>query len=332
MITHPEHLCLNEWDPLVSVVVGDATNAKIPSLDKSLRTVNYADINDESKIITGSYPSQIIDEANEDLEIFSNFLKNEGVEVLRPVKHSKPGYYNYCPRDGVIVYDDKIISTPQPLRARRGEEQFIEHHFRNLSAKYIKSNPILSDELYNKNCIGDPDTLALTEIEPCFDAANVLRSNDDLFYLVSNSGNKAGAEYLQNIVGPKKKVWTIEGVYSYMHLDSTIALLREGLMLLNPERIKSKDQLPKPLQSWDAIWCPEPEDIGYYPGYNNASKWISMNLFSLSPQHVVIEERQYALADELSKYGIESTMLPMRHARTLGGCFHCVTLDLKRIH
>ena len=33
---------------------------------------------------------------------------------------------------------------------------------------------------------------------------------------------------------------------------------------------------------------------------------------------------------ELEKHGIECAMLPMRHSRTLGGTFHCVTLDLER--
>lgn len=327
-----EHLASNEWDTLKSVIVGDATGARIPQLDKSLRTVNYADVQDKTKIITGLYPKEVIDQANEDLEYFSNFLKKEGIQVLRPIENAHPDYYNYCPRDGILVYDNVIVSAPQPLRARKGEERFIEQHFKNLPAKYIKTNPTLSDNLYNEDCIGDPDILALNETEPCFDAANVLRSNDDLFYLVSNSGNKSGADYLQEVVGPKKRVWTIEGVYSYMHLDSTITLLREGLMLLNPERIKSKDQLPKPLQSWDAIWCPEPVDIGHYPGYNNASRWISMNLFSINPNLVAVEERQHTLRRELERYKIDCAMLPMRQARTLSGCFHCVTLDLKRKH
>lgn len=320
----------NEWDSLKSVIVGDATNARVPVLDKSLRVVNYADVYDERKIITGKYPDTVIDEANEDLAVFTEFLTNEGIDVKRPVKNAKPDYYNYCPRDGVLVYDSIILSTPQPLRARRNEQQFIDHHFTRLDVKYIKIDAELSDDLYNEDCVGNPNVLALNELEPCFDAANILRSNDDLFYLVSNSGNKAGAEYLQRLIGSSKKVWPIEGVYSYMHLDSTIALLREGLMLLNPARIKSKDQLPKPLQSWDVIWCPEPTDIGHYPGYNNASKWVSMNLFSLSPDHVVLEERQHNLRKELEKYNIECAMLPMRQARTLGGCFHCVTLDLIR--
>ena len=123
----------------------------------------------------------------------------------------------------------------------------------------------------------------------------------------------------------------LKDVYSYMHIDSTVAFLKEGLMLVNPSRIKSKDVLPEAFQNWDIIECPEPIDIGHYPGYCNASIWINMNLFSINENLVVIEEHQEPLARELKKYGIDSALLPMRHQRTLGGGFHCVTLDLERV-
>jgi glycine amidinotransferase len=322
-------LSKNEWDNLKTVIVGIADDAKIPVLDHSLRTVNYADIDDVTKIPTGPYPQQVVDEANEDLEIFCNFLTGEGIEVLRPDKNIKPNYYNYCPRDTVLVHDDLILATPNPLIAREFEYQAMAEHL----TKYgVLTKIAIKDRssLYNLNCIGNPNVLALNETDPAFDAANILRDNDNLYYLVSNSGNKLGAKYLQEIMGPNKKVWTIEGVYSYMHLDSTIALLQEGLMLLNPSRIKSIDQLPKPLQSWDYIWCPKPIDIGHYPGYCNASTWINMNLFSVNKNLVALEQHQTPLRLELEKHRIECAMLPMRHQRTLGGGFHCVTLDLIR--
>ena len=90
--------------------------------------------------------------------------------------------------------------------------------------------------------------------------------------------------------------------------------------------------MPKPLQNWDVIWCPEPVDIGHYPGYCNSSTWVNMNLLSINPGLVVLEMHQTNLRKELEKYKIEAAMLPMRHARTLGGCFHCVTLDILRDH
>ena len=62
----------NEWDPLKKVIVGVADYARIPEMDKSLRHINYADRQDVSDVISGLYPKQVIDEANEDLE---NFVK-----------------------------------------------------------------------------------------------------------------------------------------------------------------------------------------------------------------------------------------------------------------
>jgi len=328
-------LSKNEWDPLKTVIVGIADDATIPELDLSLRLVNYADVKNEKEIPQGKYPQQIIDEANEDLEEFCKVLKGEGVEVLRPNKSVVPKYYNYCPRDNVLVHDDLILATPQPLRSRHDEHLSMEQHFKSLEEKgvrYIVKQAEKNDNLYNKECLGNKDVLALTEVEPSFDAANILRDNDNLYYLVSNSGNESGARYLQELVGPDKKVWPIKGLYSFMHLDSTIALLREGLMLLNPSRVKSIDQLPKPLQSWDYIYAPEPQDIGHFPGYCNASPWLNMNLFSISPNLVALHKSQDNLRIILEKKGIECAMLPGRQQRTLGGGFHCVTLDLERKH
>lgn len=319
----------NEWDPLKSVIVGIADDAKIPPTNIGLRCVNYADrtFSEYLTVKHGLYPKQVIDEANEDLEGLSEFLRSENIHVERPASNN-PEYYNYCPRDTVLVHDDIILATPMAISSRRNEWRASESHFN--SDKLIVAPKPVHQDTYHSGCIGNPDVLALREHEPIFDAANILRCNDDLFYLVSNTGNKKGAAYLQAIVGSSKRVHTIENVYSYIHLDSTIALLREGLMLLNPDRIKSVEQLPEPLRNWDIIWAPEPVDIGHYPGYCNASKWVSINLLSINPNLVVLEEHQHGLRTELEKYGIDSAMLPMRHARTLGGCFHCVTLDLKR--
>ena len=314
----------NEWGKLKKVIVGVADNARVPEIDLSVRTINYADRKDISDIPIGTYPTKVIEEANEDLEVFVDFLQKENVEVLRP-ERSKTDYYNFCPRDVIFTHKDISLATPMPLRCRADAwKPFSEIlDFEVISCNYC-------DDLYNLNCVGDKDTLALNELSPAFDAANILRANDDILYLVSNSGNVRGAELLQEILGNRAKVHTLQGVYSYMHIDTTIAFLREGLMLLNPERIKSVDVLPKPFRNWDVVWCPEPVDIGYFPGYNHASEWVNMNLFSVSENLIALEEHQEPTRKALEKHGIECAMLPMRHGRTLSGIFHCVTLDLER--
>lgn len=322
-------LSSNEYSQLKSVIVGTARGARIPEIGIDVRTVNYADQSDISGVIPGPYPDEVLDQAEEDLETLVDFLKKENVEVFRPHDTRPPEYYFYCPRDTVLVTDQRIIAAPMPLRARSNEYKGLTH----VLSKYgtvVTIKIVRSDLLYNEDCLGNPDVLALNEFEPAFDAANILRDNDDLYYLVSNTGNKKGAKRLQELL-PKKRVHTIEGVYSYIHIDSTIALLREGLMLLNPSRIKSLDQLPEPLRTWDVIWCPEPVDIGHHPGICNASAWCNMNLLSVNPNLVILEERQTPTRLALEAKGIECAMLPMRQARTLGGCFHCVTLDIERV-
>jgi len=317
-----------EWDQLTEVIIGDATGARIPDIDISVRTVNYADIPD-SELHTiplpGPYPAKVITEANEDLERFASELKKLGITVKRP-ELTPTNYYHYCPRDIAVVYGNHCIASPMPIRARNYDKYGLHRIIPGLT-QALNYNHI--DDLFNIKCVGDPNTLALTEHWPAFDAANVLRAGDDLLYLVSNSGNRAGAEWLSEVLGVK--VHLLENVYSYMHIDSTVAFLREGLLLINPERITDpRKQLPAPFNTWDFIRAPEPTDIGHYPGYCNASKWINMNLFSINSRLVVLEEHQENLAIKLNKYGIESMMLPMRQQRTLGGGFHCVTLDTGR--
>ncbi len=315
----------NEWSQLKKVIVGIAEEAKIPQIDLSMRTINYADVDDTSNISIGNYPEQVIEEATEDLEIFVNFLRSQNIEVVRP-KKTNPKYYNYCPRDSVFIHDNLTLTTPMPIKARKNEWKSFEKYLNNtisVECSYHKN-------LYDLKCLNDKDTLALTEYSPAFDAANIIRADNDVLYLVSNTGNKKGAQLLQELLGNEIKVHLLEGIYSYIHIDSTIAFLREGLMLLNPERIKNKEVLPKPFCNWDVIWCPEPIDIGYYMNYNNASKWINMNLFSINENLVVLEEHQHNLRMKLEGHKIECAMLPMRHQRTLGGGFHCITLDLER--
>lgn len=315
----------NEWGQLKKVIVGVADFATIPYMDKSLRTVNYASEQSIDHIITGLYPQQVIDEANEDLEIFCTFLKGENVDVVRP-QRIPTCYYNYCPRDVIFAHKNLALATPMPIRARSDNYKSMHHLFDDL----VIAPRHDSDSNYNEKCIGDPDILALHDHVPMFDAANILRANDDILYLVSNSGNQCGAKYLQQLVGDQTRVHELSGVYSYMHIDTTVVFLREGLLLLNPSRIPDKCVLPAPFNTWDVIYAPEPVDIGYFSNYCNASKWFSVNMFSINEKLVVVEEHQNNLRKLLEKHGIDCAMLPMRHSRTLAGVFHCVTLDIER--
>jgi len=332
----------NEWDTLKEVFVGNIENPNNPIKGKDLHCINYADRDSIDNVYEGYYPGQVIEETKEDLEELVSTLKSFGVKVKRPTTqdNSKPflsngewmsdGYYNYCPRDSVVVIGDTIIETPMALRSRYFEtfsfrDDFID--YMKKGARWVTApKPRLRDDCYQRENL---DELTLTEVEPIFDAANILRCNNDILYLVSNTGNKLGAQWLQNFLGSEYRVHILENMYSYSHLDSTMALLREGLCLLNPDRV-NEDNMPEVLKSWDKIWCPDMVDIGYYGDYNHASVWIGINLLSLNSNLVICDENQTKLHKELYKHNIEVIPMKLRHSRTLGGSFHCVTMDVHR--
>ena len=67
-----------------------------------------------------------------------------------------------------------------------------------------------------------------------------------------------------------------------------------------------------------------------YLGKSIGSDWINMNLFSIDPGLVVVDRDQVALIKLLEKKGLDVVPLKLRHAKMLGGGFHCVTLDIRR--
>ena len=51
-------------------------------MDRTLRLINYADRQDVSDVPEGLYPQQVIDEANEDLELLVSLLVQLGVQSV----------------------------------------------------------------------------------------------------------------------------------------------------------------------------------------------------------------------------------------------------------
>jgi glycine amidinotransferase/scyllo-inosamine-4-phosphate amidinotransferase 1 len=330
----------NEWGKLREVIVGTIDNANMPTHGKDLHCINYATENEIPKDEIGFWDKKVYDETQEDLENLSNLLTDTGVKVFRPSSidtqkivsnghWETTQYYTFCPRDTVTVIGNNILESPMSLRSRQFETDCFKDIFiekMNEGANWVSApKPRLSDSMYQRE---DLSKITLNNHEPVFDAANILRSNNDILYLVSNTGNLKGSKWLQNFLGKEYRVHTIENVYSYIHIDSTIALLREGLCLLNPERV-NENNIPDYLKSWDKIWCPPMVDIGYHKTMR-ASVWIGVNLLSVDENTVIVDNRQTELINKLKKYNIDALDCKIRHSRTLGGSFHCVTTELLR--
>ena len=330
----------NEYGKLKEVIVGTIDNANMPKHGFDMHCINYADKDTIPSFETGSFDPLVYEQTQEDLEHLVKTLKDFGAVVHRPepIDTSKTvsngywetdQYYTFCPRDTMTVIGNTIIEAPMTLRSRQFETDAYRdlfHHYMVLGSKWVCApKPRLTDNTYQRHNLNH---LTLTNIEPVFDAANILRHNDDILYLESNTGNFAGFLWLQNLLGPEYRCHFLQNMYSYSHIDSTIAILRDGLALVNPARVNEKN-MPKLFDGWDIIYSPEMVDIGY-KGVLRASEWVGINLLSLDENTVIVDNRQKELIKELKKYNIEALDWQIRHSRTLGGSFHCVTADMIR--
>jgi glycine amidinotransferase/scyllo-inosamine-4-phosphate amidinotransferase 1 len=300
----------NEWDPLRRVVVGDASYANWPMHDSVYAKQARNSLWTETPAPSGPVEQFIIDESNEDLQTLADTLTQLGVEVVRPDPMNfqiHQGLYNYCPRDRFIVYGDKIVDPAMLYPCRDMEYQCYYN--------------VLDDA---GEIIHMPRNAGMI-----LDAANVLRINDKMLFLESASGNRVAYDWLCEQF-PDVEI-ELCNFYAGAHIDSTITILREGLVLLNASRV-NVDNVPAVFNGWDKIWIDEVVSQDFYQ-YPYASKWIALNMLVVDPHTVIVDRAQTELIHKLEhEYQFQVIPLELRHSRTLGGGFHCVTLDLHREH
>jgi N-dimethylarginine dimethylaminohydrolase len=301
----------NEWDPLEAIVVGSATNANWPMSDPVFAEEARNSLWTETPAPNGPVPQFIVDEANRELDVLSETIVRYGATVYRPDPMNfveRNGMYNYCPRDRLLIAGDTVVDGNMMYPCRNQE---IENYYKLLAdATAILTMP--------------------RDQGMVLDAANICRLGDTWLFLESASGNRSAYDWLCQ----KFRNITIElcNFYSGVHIDSTITPLREGLVLLNAGRV-NEDNCPKAFKDWEKIYVTEDQIVAQdFYQYPYASKWIAMNMLALDPETVIIDAAQTELITILKSKGIDSIPLTLSHSRTLGGGFHCVTLDTRRRH
>jgi N-dimethylarginine dimethylaminohydrolase len=297
----------NEWDSLRHVIVGDATHANWPTSDPVFSQESVKTTWTQTPVPAGGVPQWIIDETNEDLDKFVKTLELLGVQVSRPAPidfQAQDGLYNYCPRDRLLIYGSTVVDVAMMYPCRDQE---------------IASYQSVLDSA--ATVIHMPRNSGMT-----LDAANVLRVNDRWLFLQSASGNQAAYKWLRDQF-PFVDIEVCE-FYSGVHIDSTISILNDGLVVLNASRV-NESNCPRMFRGWKKIYVDDVVAQDFYQ-YPYASKWIALNMFSINPSTVVVDAAQTGLIRKLEQNGMTVIPMTLRHSRTLGGGFHCVTLDLER--
>ena len=297
----------NEYGPLKSVIVGSVENFSWPADDVEFkegieRSTYHETLKDRLP------ESAVLSEARDDLEALSSMLQDKGVEVHRPTITGP--HWSYSARDVLLTVGNKVIQCPTPFTSRANEIEMYPFLHR-ADAEIIKA------------------PRPATATDPIFDAANVLKLDDKLLYSLSHSANEAGADWLQQQVGNQFEVikWRVVD-YDITHIDSTLLSLCKDTVMVNASRVK-EHQLPGFMKDYKKIWVQdvEPRDFHQFP---YASKWIGMNVLSIDPDTVIVDDVQVPLVENLRGHGFKIITTSMRQSRTLGGGFHCVTNDLQR--
>ena len=329
----------NDWDTLEEIIIGDPLNSYVPHHNKSMEHFFQTGKTNFNDFYEGAVPQKIVEETEEDIQELIDILIKFGVTVKRPkhidqsIEYSNPfwsstGMHSLMPRDCLLVVGDLIIEAPMSCRAR----YFESLAFRDLVLDYFDKGariiaapkPILLDDTYISN---PENTPVIANKEPLFDAANVVRCGEDIFFNISNTGNQKGLAWLQQVLGEKYRVHPVSLCWD--HIGTTFVPLAPGKVLINAERM-SEEQIPEQFKNWDHIWCEDMVLGEYGLDWPRASKWIGMNVLSLDKETVIVEERQLNLIHKLEKNGFTVIPTRFRHGRTFGGGFHCDSLDVRR--
>lgn len=340
----------NEWDPLEEIVVGIVDDALVPPWDTIMPAVVHDRRQWEFYRTWGGtrWPTEMLLRAEKDVEAFVDVLEQAGVTVRRPERFrwdrsvATPDWalpsscYALMPRDVLLVVGDLIIEAPMGWRSRYFEhlayKALCKEYFFG-GARWISGpRPQLSDESYDQRFVpmreGEPQRFLPTEFEPLFDAADTIKCGRDLFVGRSSCCNAFGIEWLRRHL-PEYTVHEVDVYDTHpMHLDATLYPMAPGKLLIHPERVaKVPDVFVK--AGWDVLVCPEPEMPESHPMYN-CSRWIMMNVVMLDERRVIVSAGEKRFIRTLKSWGFEPVECPFWDFETIGGGFHCASVDIRR--
>jgi glycine amidinotransferase len=350
----------NEWDPLKHVIVGRADGTMVQAPETAVQRVWPEQGFTDGKY--GPYPQEMIEKANQQMDDFAAMLEKRGIRVDRPTpldfsqKVQTPDWEQDSmfgcmpPRDLLLTVGTEILEATMSYRSRWYEYLC----YRPLLEKYFKEDPDfkweaapkprLSENTYKEgfwekwNALSEEEKWEQavksewipTEVEPLFDAADVVRCGKDLFVQQSMVTNQAGIDWLQRHY-PDHRVHTVR--YKELlpwHMDTTIVPLRPGLVMFNegrPALEPQKEFFEK--NDWEILVAPKSVLTEKRP-MTFCSIWLNINLLVLDPKTVCVEASEIPVIEMLDKYGFEVIPVPFYEVSPFGGGLHCGTADVYR--
>ncbi len=354
----------NEWDELEEMVVGIADDANFEPTEPGNRpALRDKKIAENFPFPRGPKKQAVTDKANEELNGLAALLESHGVTVRRPEKHNfgaavktplfevENQYCAVCPRDVMITFGNEILEATMSRRGR-----FFEYlPYRKLVYEYWQNDPsmiwnaapkpTMQDAMYREEFWTWPleeryarmhdFEFCITQDEVIFDAADCTRLGRDVFVQESMTTNRAGIRWLKKHLEPRGfRVHDIHFPLDLFpsHIDCTFVPLAPGIVLTNPERpIREGEGKLFFDNDWQFVDAPQPTSTNdEMPMFCQSSKWLAMNVLSISPHKVICEAQETPLQELLHKLGFDVYPIPFRNVFEFGGSLHCATWDIRR--
>ena len=296
----------NETARLRAVVLGlPQSNGPVPTLEQTYDSKSYESVKN------GVYPSQ--EDIIAEMDAFEKILRKYDVDVYRPrlVKDCNQIFA----RDVGFVIDDKIIVS-NVIPDRQEEIDAYEDIYTLIRYKQI----------YNL-----PEAVHV-------EGGDVIPFNDYIFvgqYAFSDYAqiktartNTLAIDYLRMIF-PNKKIVPLnlrksdtdprEGI---LHLDCTFMPVGRDLAIIYKPGFLNPRDAERLISFFGKDKVLELTQEEMY--------WMNSNIFSISPDVVVVEEHFTRLKGWLESKGMTVETVPYREISKMGGLLRCSTLPLRR--
>ena len=353
---------VESWDdfsPLKHVIVGRADHTCIPPSEPATEAKVPED--SDMRGMWGPRPLDTVEKANLQLDHLANLLEKRGIQVDRPTPLQwnqavitpdfSTGSMFGCmpPRDVILTVGNEMLEAPMSYRCR----WFEYLAYRPLLEKYYEEDPNmrweaapkprLTASTYKKNYLPEGITIEerykkiedrdmiLTENEPLFDAAEVLRFGKDLFFHNNFTSNLKGLNWLKRHF-PNHRVHQINlpGDLIPTHIDACFTPIKPGVMIINPNRKLSSEQRKIFDDNKWEIHEAAPSIHNSPPPMCYSSIWLSMNVLIINPKTICVEASEEKMIKQMENFGMDVVPVPFRDVYAFGGSLHCSTTDVYR--
>lgn len=351
----------DEWSPLRAVIVGRAENSVFPSEPAHMIGETMPTQHQRHFRPGHAFSPEITAAATAELDHFAGVLRDAGIRVYRPRQVdwlAVGGYTGAMPRDGLMVVGNTLIEAPFAWRCRRDEirlayggilDELMRDGPTKHAARLCRAPTIVGkDTIYDGRPVPSVDQprsksteradqnseWAINDSRPAFDTADFMRFGRTVLGQLSHVTNEKGVSYLRSLLPPGHTLELVQVTDPHaMHIDATILPLRQGLLVYNPERVTAAAlRQHAVLRDWELHAYPfVPKARAEGPPSYMCSPWLVLNALSLDEKRIVVEQDDVEFADWLrTRFGMEPIPVPFRHVHSIGGSFHCATVDLVR--